>query len=94
MISGTKNVGSRLSGNVRNAVIDSQSCNPKRSALKTTKMMSMKPKKFQMRRVPREARNVGAAIKTTAPMATIMSPIPAGRAKPSGKRPCAPKMRK
>src|SRR5690349_20277531 len=50
IIKGTKKVGSKLNGNSRKAAIDCQSCNPKRRALKATNTMSIKPKKFQIRR--------------------------------------------
>ena len=50
MIKGTRNVGSRLRGNSRNACIDFQSSKPILSAVETTNMMSNKPIVFHANR--------------------------------------------
>ena len=46
IISGTTNMGRRLSGNDRSGAIDLQSINPTRKALKATKRMSKRPNAF------------------------------------------------
>ena len=48
IISGTRNVGRRMSGSSLSACIDCQSFKPNRSALETTKTMSMRPNVFQL----------------------------------------------
>lgn len=86
MISGTRKVGRRLSGNSRSACIDCQSASPRRSAVITTKRMSANPIVFQKRsifqfRAPDKASN------KTARTATMISPHPAGAAKANGNSP-------
>ena len=84
MISGTRNVGNRLSGSSRNACIDSQSFKPNRSALRTTKMISINPIEFQMSRDFFANLECIAATTGNARAATMMSPQPAALANAQG----------
>jgi hypothetical protein len=46
MIKGTRNVGSKLRGNLRSAAIDSGSAIPRRAAVATTNRISASPNTF------------------------------------------------